>query len=521
MNFAALICVIFALVTVGSCGGTTKTLQGTVQCSANGPIYALYQYSSSVAAAFAGSNVPAANNTLCARTARLANLPTLALQDCTRSLLTATGRSTFLGGSDEAVEGQWRWLDTTTGRTEECHDHFWQGTAGGSCRPGYNCNWGSGEPNDGGGNEDFMISGGTAQWNDYNGNTDFALYEYEACATPVGSSQSFDVANYSAWYQLSANDVTITINYQTAFKVFIDVNGHTGGQLTISAATRLYRGLEIYDSSGSQVTNFIIQSNAGAYVNHIVLRDATGVEFRGALSLNSTCTARSSPYGIRGTVARGNLVFNNAQISDGSSRTDTTIEVEVVAGNLVIQGGSSFNIDAFLVSVRSATGTISCTDSNITATGTSTVTFDSKQWSAVSIGLANTNSGTATSLTTINLNNCRFTGQNRGYFNYFNRQVITYGGVNAVNSIFSFTQKLRVRVSNGYTLYLGGSTLSLTGGSGILTIGNTVTSTRGSTVTIEGSTINGLSNLVEFSGQLLNTTTTTATTTNNIRVYSG
>ena len=73
----------------------------------------------------------------------------------------------WVGGSDEGVEGQWRWV---TG--PEAGTLFWTGASGGSVAPGQYANWSPSEPNDwlnGTPGEDciqFYIS--TTKWNDLN-----------------------------------------------------------------------------------------------------------------------------------------------------------------------------------------------------------------------------------------------------------------------------------------------------------------------------------------------------------------
>ena len=74
----------------------------------------------------------------------------------------------WMGGSDAAAEGVWRWV---TG--PENGQQFWNGNFSGTGIPGQYQNWAGGEPNDAGGVEDyahFLVNG---QWNDY------------AVATPV------------------------------------------------------------------------------------------------------------------------------------------------------------------------------------------------------------------------------------------------------------------------------------------------------------------------------------------------
>ncbi len=69
----------------------------------------------------------------------------------------------WMGASDAAVEGAWRWVTGPENGTQ-----FWSGVSGGSTVGGMYANWSGGEPNDHSGGEDCgqFLSGGTGMWND-------------------------------------------------------------------------------------------------------------------------------------------------------------------------------------------------------------------------------------------------------------------------------------------------------------------------------------------------------------------
>lgn len=69
----------------------------------------------------------------------------------------------WMGASDSAVEGAWRWVTGPESGTQ-----FWSGASGGSTVGGRYANWSSLEPNDSGGNEDCaqFLAGGSGKWND-------------------------------------------------------------------------------------------------------------------------------------------------------------------------------------------------------------------------------------------------------------------------------------------------------------------------------------------------------------------
>lgn len=80
------------------------------------------------------------------------------------------GESIWLGGTDLAVEGTWRWTDND--------DMFWVGTADGSAPAGVFTNFGNDEPNDSGGEDCLLTEVGG--WND----ADCGLVRIYACMLP-------------------------------------------------------------------------------------------------------------------------------------------------------------------------------------------------------------------------------------------------------------------------------------------------------------------------------------------------
>ncbi|NDA10497.1 MAG: C-type lectin domain-containing protein, partial [Verrucomicrobia bacterium] len=77
-------------------------------------------------------------------------------------VLSMISTSSWLGASDIAVEGEWRWMDGP-----EAGENFWNGSSTGSAPAGQYANWNSGEPNNDQGVEDAMqIKTGSGKWND-------------------------------------------------------------------------------------------------------------------------------------------------------------------------------------------------------------------------------------------------------------------------------------------------------------------------------------------------------------------
>ncbi|MBI3435205.1 MAG: FecR domain-containing protein, partial [Proteobacteria bacterium] len=72
--------------------------------------------------------------------------------------------ATFLGGSDAAVDGEWRWIDSG--------EQFWNGGPNGFAVAGAYANWNAGEPNNNGfgpGGESYLTLRSDGTWNDVSG----------------------------------------------------------------------------------------------------------------------------------------------------------------------------------------------------------------------------------------------------------------------------------------------------------------------------------------------------------------
>ena len=90
----------------------------------------------------------------------LTNITSQTENDFVNALLPGNG---WIGGSDAAVEGEWRFTDGP-----EAGQQFWQGNGAGTAVGGRYENWGGGEPNNSGG-EDYVQMRTDGLWNDLNG----------------------------------------------------------------------------------------------------------------------------------------------------------------------------------------------------------------------------------------------------------------------------------------------------------------------------------------------------------------
>jgi len=127
-------------------------------------------------------------------TGHLANITSQAENDFINAL--APG-NVWLGGSDAAVEGEWRWL-----AGPEAGQQFWQGGVGGSTVGGSYANWGGGEPNNSG-NEDTVHMRADGLWNDQPGGTAYNyVIEWDASlfTPPVDAHLVARAAEYTEQY---------------------------------------------------------------------------------------------------------------------------------------------------------------------------------------------------------------------------------------------------------------------------------------------------------------------------------
>ncbi|HOD81070.1 MAG: PA14 domain protein [Planctomycetes bacterium ADurb.Bin126] len=99
------------------------------------------------------------------------------------------GGSWWAGGTDQAVEGEWRWISDGV--------QFWQGGSGGTPVGGNYTNWNGGEPNNAAGGEHYMeFVGSTGRWNDHLPTQSFNyIVEYDTGLTELPTATGTMVLN--------------------------------------------------------------------------------------------------------------------------------------------------------------------------------------------------------------------------------------------------------------------------------------------------------------------------------------
>lgn len=131
----------------------------------------------------------------------LANITSQTENDFVNAMLPGNG---WIGGSDAAVEGEWRFT-----QGPEAGQQFWQGNAAGSAVGGMYENWGGGEPNNSG-NEDFVQMRTDGFWNDLNGTSllNYVIEWDESAFVTAADPKLLDKAQeYARQYELIMDQI--------------------------------------------------------------------------------------------------------------------------------------------------------------------------------------------------------------------------------------------------------------------------------------------------------------------------
>lgn len=256
----------------------------------------------------------------------------------------------WLGASDEALEGDWKWV---TG--PEAGTAFWSGGTGGSVVGGLYNNWKSGEePNNSGGSEDFLhIIGSTkpgwagayatGDWNDFptDVNADILGYVVEYGNQTTGDS-TFVLANYSGTTTLTIQDgapPTVTTGgvsgNTTGNSITLAGNVTSDGNEAITERGVCYGTSANPDTSGSKV---ISAGTTGAYtVNVVGLSQGTTYHYR-AYAINS-----------KGTSYGADLTFTTPTKPSVTTNAASAVGVlnATMNGNVTSDGGLSVSERGF------------------------------------------------------------------------------------------------------------------------------------------------------------------------------
>lgn len=338
----------------------------------------------------------------------------------------------WISGDDASVEGEWRY---STGPEDDTQ--FWQGNASGNTVNGAFEDWCSGEPNDSGGNEDYLqitfdtIGGEVSDgcWNDLpNVGASNAQYnpvgyvaEYAAASALVATTNIVDVAPTvlsvtrnaptgetvnTSTFQSCGTTLTFTVTFSES------VSNVDTGDFDLSGAGSTGMSVQSVSASSGTSINVIVTCPGDANRGQVNLVLATGASIidTNSNALTSTTIGSSEGYNlvddirpVLNSVARSNPVGQNVNASNfqscGMTLTFTATFSESVTGvdenDFAITGSGSTGM-----SVADVTGSgtgysveLSCPNDNavgpvnlVLAAGPSIVDADSNSLTSAGIG---------------------------------------------------------------------------------------------------------------------------------------
>ena len=303
---------------------------------------------------------------------------------------TSSASQFWLGGTDEDVEGDWRWIDDPGVPADESGELFWRGTnypTGGSAQNGYTVFWNNGEPNDWGNNEDALQVLSNGNWNDM---PKTATFPYVVEFTPSASSGSLATLNISSATSptissLSPEDngtnITLDTNIIITFSEAVTAGSGYVKLYKVSDDT-VVESFDVSSSSaltlsGSQLT-INPTSNLTAGTGYYILVDSTaydesdGASFAGI----SSSTTFNFTTAAEPTLSSSSPADNATGISLSANIELTFSEaVDVETGNITI----------YKTSGNTLVETIDVTNSaKVTGSGTTTITVNPSSTLAVS-----------------------------------------------------------------------------------------------------------------------------------------
>ena len=232
------------------------------------------------------------------------------------------GANMWLGGSDAAVEGEWRW---TVG--PEAGTQFWQGGTGGATVGGNYTNWQPGSEPNNYGNEDHVLMQGGGYWNDLNFNyTQRGIVEIGGRA---GDPDQVPLTNEDTSYAINtatllANDTDVDVG---------DVLTVTGVAATSAngASVSLAGGVITYGPSGSATLNALAAGQSIVDTFTYTIGDGQGGSSSATVSLR-----------VAGTNDAPTAVADTA-----STNEDTSILINVLGNDTDVDNGHVLSIGGF------------------------------------------------------------------------------------------------------------------------------------------------------------------------------
>ncbi len=193
--------------------------------------------------------------------------------DLVWSMARSINSNIWLGASDAATEGTWRWFSGTNAATT-----FWVGTSTGTLQSGTYANWLSGEPNDAGGNEDHLTMGvSDGLWNDASGSNVPRAYIIEWDASEVLSNLRYTItSDPTGAFAIDANTGEVTVANATPLNE-IAINPSITVQVTDAAGNSYSESFTISVNRVNDNTPIITSNGGGATASVSVTENSTSI----------------------------------------------------------------------------------------------------------------------------------------------------------------------------------------------------------------------------------------------------
>ncbi len=220
---------------------------------------------------------------------------------------------TWIGGSDVGVEGEWRY----TGGVEN-GELFWMGSQTGSPQNGNYTNWGTGEPNNSG-NEDNIELRTDGFWNDTNvGSIRPYIVEWDGAQVLAGTANGpYSIPENSA--VSTAVGSAIARDYDAGEMLTYSITGGTGaGLFSINASTGQIRlaGAVNYEAVSSYTLDLRVQDSGGLFDTMTITIDVLDRnDVPDALNLTGDRVLENSPVGtLIGTLSTVDQDIGDAHV---------------------------------------------------------------------------------------------------------------------------------------------------------------------------------------------------------------